>query len=218
MADYSTYVFDCDGVVLDSNRIKTEAFRDAVQPYGDALAQAMVDYHVAHGGISRYRKFEHFLTEIVPVGQYGPDLETLLARYATAVAEGLRRCAVMPGIESLRLATVGARWLIVSGGDQAELRTVFAERGLDAMFDGGIFGSPDTKDEILAREMAHGTIAAPALFLGDSVYDFQAASRAGIDFVFISGWTELPDWRDFIADHDINHLEWGSDLLARSDI
>ncbi|NLC22432.1 MAG: HAD family hydrolase, partial [Halomonadaceae bacterium] len=30
---YLTLVFDCDGVVLDSNRVKTEAFYQATLPY-----------------------------------------------------------------------------------------------------------------------------------------------------------------------------------------
>lgn len=55
--------------------------------------------------------------------------------------------------------------LIVSGGDQAELRDVFSQRGISEWFDGGIFGSPDSKDEILARELANGNIDQPALFV-----------------------------------------------------
>ncbi|UQB43268.1 hypothetical protein JX580_05170 [Thiomicrospira microaerophila] len=41
--------------------------------------------------------------------------------------------------------TPRANWLIVSGGDQQELRGVFAARDLAKYFEGGIFGSPETK-------------------------------------------------------------------------
>lgn len=201
LCDHRTLVFDCDGVILDSNRVKTEAFRTAALPYGAAAAQALVDYHVARGGISRYEKFGHFLDEIVPAtapGGDGPGLDSLLAAYASAVRDGLMACAVTPGLEELRVATPGLRWLIVSGGDQAELRGIFAARGLDRMFDGGIFGSPDSKDTILAREIATGNIVRPALFLGDSRYDHVAARRAGLDFIFLHGWTEMPDWQDYM--------------------
>jgi phosphoglycolate phosphatase-like HAD superfamily hydrolase len=194
---YESLVFDCDGVVLDSNRVKTEAFRSAAMAYGPEAAEALVAHHVAHGGVSRYQKFEHFLDRIVPEGARGPGLSALLDSYAGAVREGLARCAVAPGLERLRASTSSARWFIVSGGDQAELREVFAARGLDHLFDGGIFGSPDTKDAILKREIGAGTMARPGLFLGDSRYDHEAASRAGLDFVFVSGWTEVADWRAF---------------------
>jgi len=191
-----TLVFDCDGVVLDSNRVKTEAFYQVALPYGEAAAQAFVAYHTANGGISRYKKFAHFLSEIVPALaelSTGPTLDEMLADYAAKVRHSLLTCDVAVGLHELRQQTEQARWLIVSGGDQAELRDVFAERGLAGLFDGGIFGSPDTKDTILTRELGNGNIRQPALFLGDSKYDHQAASAAGLDFIFLSGWSEVKD-------------------------
>lgn len=199
---YRTAVFDCDGVILDSNKVKTDAFRQATLPYGTEAAEAMVAYHMANGGISRYAKFSYFLENIVP-GALGPELNTLLTKYAEAVREGLMRCNVAPRLAELRSAYPDQRWMIVSGGDQAELRTLFSARGIATFFDGGIFGSPDTKDEILAREVAAENISAPALFLGDSTYDHRAAHGAGLDFVFVSGWSEVANWSDYVAKHDL---------------
>lgn len=210
---YDSLVFDCDGVILDSNRVKTEAFRQATLPYGAEAAQAMVDFHVARGGISRYEKFRHFLDEIAGGGSEA-DLQALLDRYAGAVQEGLRACAITPGLEELRAATPAANWLIVSGGDQAELRQIFAERGLDRLFDGGIFGSPDDKIDILTREKANGTIRDKALFLGDSRYDHVAASTCGLAFVFVSGWSEFKGWQDYIAENDLPVIEEVRALMA----
>ncbi|WP_062374928.1 HAD family hydrolase [Halomonas sp. KX33721] len=210
VTDYTTLVFDCDGVVLDSNKVKTAAFYQATLPYGEAAAQSMVDYHVANGGVSRYKKFAHFLEQIVP--DYAeqrnpagpvPGLGRLLQAYAGYVQDGLLSCEVAPGLKALREQTPNARWLIVSGGDQAELRDVFAQRGIAEWFDGGIFGSPDTKDEILARELTSANIQQPALFLGDSKYDYQAASAAGLDFVFLSGWSEVGNWQRWVASEGI---------------
>ena len=207
VTDYTTLVFDCDGVVLDSNKVKTEAFYQATLPYGEAAAQAMVDYHVANGGVSRYKKFSYFLEQIAPrrFKQQDSDLDTLLQAYAGHVREGLLSCGMAPGLEALRQQTSGVRWLIVSGGDQAELRDVFATRGIAAWFDGGIFGSPDPKDEILARELASRNIQPPALFLGDSKYDYQAASAAGLDFVFLSGWSEVAGWAEWVEKLSLQH-------------
>lgn len=200
MADlvrYQTWVFDCDGVLLDSNRVKTDAFFRAAEPYGRASAEALVDYHVRNGGISRYVKFRTFLTDIVGQATAEPDeLQQLLDRYASLVGEGLRQCTVAPGLHRLRDLTEGSGWLVVSGGDQEELRHVFADRGLAGLFDGGIFGSPDTKDEILARELGSGNIREPAVFVGDSRYDMEASTGAGLDFVFARRWSE--------SDHDFS--------------
>lgn len=216
VTEYATLVFDCDGVVLNSNRVKTDAFYQAALPYGKNAAQAMVDYHVAHGGVSRYKKFAHFLEKIVPQHashHAGPDLNTLLERYASEVRQGLMHCEVAPGLRALREQTPNARWLIVSGGDQAELRDVFVQRGLTALFDGGIFGSPDTKDEILEREREIGNIKLPALFLGDSKYDLQAASAAGLCFIFLSAWSEVSGWQKWVSREGISHASSLQSLL-----
>ncbi|WP_218939970.1 HAD family hydrolase [Roseovarius bejariae] len=188
-----TLIFDCDGVVLDSNRLKTEAFYTAARPYGDAAARALVEYHVSNGGVSRYIKFAHFLKYILPEcpgAETGPDLEGLLSVYSDTVRTGLMTCPVADRLEELRAATQKACWMMVSGGDQSELREVFAARNIDGYFDGGIFGSPETKNEIIARETEAGTIRRPAVFLGDSRLDYEVARWAELDFVFVEGWSE----------------------------
>lgn len=206
VTDYASLVFDCDGVILNSNRVKTDAFYQSALSYGETAAQAMVDYHVANGGVSRYLKFAYFLEQLVPeyaAGRSGPNLDQLLEHYANAVLEGLLSCDVALGLEQLRQRTPNTRWLIVSGGDQAELRHVFAKRGLAKFFDGGIYGSPDTKDEILARELQNNTLQMPALFLGDSKYDYEAATKAGLDFVFLSEWSDVKSSKIWTLENNI---------------
>ncbi|MBB5187723.1 phosphoglycolate phosphatase-like HAD superfamily hydrolase [Zhongshania antarctica] len=205
LPEYKTIVFDCDGVVLNSNAVKTAAFYEAAKHYGVDYATALVDYHVSHGGISRYSKFQYFLENIL--GQNSPnadELNDLLDRFALAVKSGLMACEVVEGLPELRAATASSNWLIVSGGDQKELREVFEAKGMAKYFDGGIFGSPDPKNLILERELGRGNIKRPALFLGDSKYDAEAALDAGLDFVFISQWTEVVGWREWVRNESYN--------------
>ena len=62
---YKTLIFDCDGVVLNSNKVKTEAFYETVvKKYGSQAATALADHHKTNGGISRYKKFEFFLIDV----------------------------------------------------------------------------------------------------------------------------------------------------------
>ncbi len=213
---YKTIVFDCDGVVLDSNALKTEAYFRTAKKLGatDAQAQALVDYHVSLGGISRYHKFDYYIREIMlqPVTEVA--IQALLDDFSKELETGLMQCDLAKGIFDLHAATPNANWMILSGGDQQEIRTLFAKRKIDYMFDGGLFGSPDNKDEVLAREIANDNIQLPALFLGDSKYDFEAANRAGLDFIFLSDWTEVPDWQEFCASNQLTILRNIAQLVS----
>jgi phosphoglycolate phosphatase-like HAD superfamily hydrolase len=209
LQQYKTIVFDCDGVVLNSNQTKIDAYYEVAKRFGgtDAQAQAFVDHHVAKGSFPRNGKIEYYLTEIM----HEPITEVTTQRYLKAFEDilgaTLMECEVAPGLDSLKAATPQARWMLLSGGDQAELRRVFPRRNLAQLFEAGIFGGPDKKDEVLAREKVSGNIQFPALFLGDSKYDYQAATNAGLDFIFLSGWTEVVDWLAFCKQNQIQFVD-----------
>ncbi len=191
LTQYRTLIFDCDGVILNSNPIKTEAFYQAALPYGEDAARALREYHVRNGGISRYHKFDWFLTEVI--GQSEPDPEerqALLNAYAKNVWDGMLACEVDEAIFELRKQTPHARWMVASGSDEQELREIFRLRGLDELFDAGIYGSPRTKEEIFAELAATNTLLTPAVFFGDSRYDAQAAQTLNLTFVFLQNWSE----------------------------
>jgi phosphoglycolate phosphatase-like HAD superfamily hydrolase len=213
---YSTLIFDCDGVVLNSNAVKTRAFYRSTSLYGVEAADSMVKYHVDNGGVSRYQKFAYFLNNIAPLhGTQRPkDINSLLQAFSGHVRDELLLCEMAPELQLLRQQTSNARWMIVSGGDQNELRDVFDHRGVAELFDGGIFGSPDTKDEILFRELSSSNIEQPALFIGDSKYDYQTASSAGVDFVFLSDWSEVMDWQNWVSVNKISHAKNLTDLFV----
>lgn len=206
---YQTFIFDCDGVVLNSNNIKTEAFYTVARSYGSIPAQILVDYHLENGGVSRYKKLEYFLTEILGKIFNQPELNVLLKIFGEEVKKALLVSGVADGLDELRNKTKHANWLIVSGGDQSELRDVFAARGLDDYFDGGIFGSPDNKHDILNREILSGNIKGEALFLGDSKYDYQSAINAKLSFLFITNWTDVKCWEDWVK---VNLIQYKSSI------
>ena len=209
-------VFDCDGVVLNSNVVKTEAYFRTAKNLGatDVQAQALVDYHVKLGGISRYYKFDWYVREVLKKPVTDAAIKALLDGFSQELTVGLMQCNLAKGIFDLREATPNAKWSILSGGDQQEIRALFAKRKIAHLFDGGLFGSPDNKDEVLAREKSNGNLQFPALFLGDAKYDFEAASHAGLDFIFLSDWTEVPYWQAYCAQHKITVLDNISQLLA----
>lgn len=212
-AHYRCWVFDCDGVLLDSNAIKTQAFHDVGMQYGQAVADALATYHVTHGGISRFIKFQYLFSDILKRAPETGELEHALEQFATAAKDRLLQCPMAPRIhEVLQAVSATGPAYVVSGGMQDELRDIFAQRGLDQYFT-AIFGSPDTKDAILQRERSSGTMPDPALFVGDARYDFEVADRFGLDFAFASKWSEFADWQAYFQNRPIRVIQSIQDLL-----
>ncbi len=214
LASYQTLVFDCDGVILDSNTLKRDAFYAATEPYGKNYAEQLVSYHIENGGISRYEKFKYFFDRILCIGFDEQKYNDVLDIYASYVKLSLLECQICEGLELLRRQTPHANWLIVSGGDQNEIREVFLNRSIAHFFDGGVFGSPDNKSVILKREIENNNIKRNALFFGDSTYDFYASIESGIDFVFVSKWTEVRDWESWVNTLNLPVVECIKDLCA----
>ena len=69
--NYDYLIFDCDGVILDSNRLKSQAFSDALPDESLEQVKTFVEYHKEHGGISRYEKFRYYFREM----KKSPDVE-----------------------------------------------------------------------------------------------------------------------------------------------
>lgn len=63
---YNTLVFDCDGVVLNSKIVKTDAFRAVTLEFGESASTAFLEFHKQNGGLSLFNKFDHFLETILP--------------------------------------------------------------------------------------------------------------------------------------------------------
>src|SRR5690606_31603986 len=99
------------------------------------------------------------------------------------------------------------KWLVVSGSDQIELREILSRRGVSELFDGGIFGSPTSKTEIIQREIVSNNISFPALFIGDSKYDYECAAAVDMDFSFVYGWTEFSGWEEYFINKEVTLVE-----------
>lgn len=201
MTDWCTWIFDCDGVLLDTNELKASAMERAAASYGDEKACVLSAYHSANGGVSRDEKFQWFLREVIGrVGDLRDEIDFLKAEYAKILALELPRSITAAGLTGI-LSKLGKKKLfVVSGGEQKEVGRVLEEKGLSRYFD-GIFGAPDDKHEILCREFEAGEMAHPAVFLGDSRFDHEAALAAGLDFVFLSGWTDFEGWQEYFKDY-----------------
>lgn len=196
------WVFDCDGVLLNSNQVKTAAFQHVAMRYGSDVAASVVEHHLANGGMSRFAKFDRLFSELLRRPPAHGEMEYLLGRFAEESRAGLATVDIDSSAHRL-LSWIRASGLspyVASGGAEDEVRWALQQHGLDTAFD-GVFGSPTSKREIVRSVLAANTTGIPAVLVGDSRLDMEVAADLELHAVFVSHWTEFDDWRGYAAAH-----------------
>ena len=195
------WFFDCDGVLLDSNRIKTEAFHVVASRYGEDVANDVVQHHVEHGGISRFVKLRRIFDDVLQRAPNPGELEQLLSDFAALVGRGLFDAPVDSNAKELlsTLKARGDRLFVVSGGATGEVQAALRQHGLANHFE-RIFGSPATKREHIDEIMSHLDLSGGWL-VGDSREDMEVGRHFGLRRVLVTHWTEFDAWDRYVEEY-----------------
>ena len=179
----SLVVFDCDGVLLESVDVKTRAFGQTVEKYGPEAVSRLIDYHMANGGVSRYKKFEWFYREVLDRDITPDQLRALGERFKNLAFDGVMNASMVPGaLECIEALHNRITMYVASGAPKEELTAVLNARNLSRYFKES-YGSPPGKTELLQR-ILHQTKAEPekTIMVGDSSTDLVAAQACGTLF------------------------------------
>jgi phosphoglycolate phosphatase-like HAD superfamily hydrolase len=205
--NYKALIFDCDGVILNSNKIKTDAFYDSVKKFGHNEATQLVNYHIKNGGLSRYKKFEHFFKNILILEEFEYEYKEALRIFSSIVRENLEKCDISSGLYRLFAEKNNQDWAVVSGSDQIELRELFKKRNLIKFFNLGVFGSPRSKEKLIQDELADLVSEDSVAFIGDSKLDYLVSKKFKFDFIFCYEWTEFVNYKSYIDQMNIKSVK-----------
>jgi len=162
--------------------------------------------------VTRFEKFRYFFETILEKKSFEKELEKALHNFSTLVCEKLISCPEISGVRDfLSSLPTNTRKYVVSGGAQSEIRYVFKQRGLDIYFN-GIYGCPDSKEVIMSNILKLPDMKYPAVFIGDSRYDYETAFKFNIDFIFVSQYSEFINWASYFADKRVKIIENFNDL------
>jgi len=168
-------IFDLDGTLTDTVPISFAAFRTAVAQFTDRRftdAELIAFFGPSEDGILRQLLPQH----------WQPCFECYLAEYA---ARHAGRPVLFPGIETALdlLAASDMRLAIVTGKSQRATAITLEHANISRFFDAIEAGSaeagikPRSIRKILARS---GLQESRVAYVGDAIYDMQAASAAGV--------------------------------------
>jgi HAD superfamily hydrolase (TIGR01549 family) len=189
----SAILLDLDGTLVDTNHHHVEAYVRVLARFGYEVERERIDRHVGLGG-----------DKLVPalIGEDGD------ARHGKAIRDAASRefVDVIAAGESFEMFS-GARDLIAelrrrglataiaTSSDEELLDGIFGSTGYDLREDvdasltkSDVSESKPAADVIFAALEKLGAPAAEAVLVGDTVYDFQAASRAGVDGIGVTTW------------------------------
>jgi phosphoglycolate phosphatase-like HAD superfamily hydrolase len=194
LSDYDIYIFDCDGVILDSNQLKIDAMETALNTHFTNKIEIAncIHYFSNNFGKSRFHHVDVFLLKYLTIED--EDLQhyrqSILISYASMCKKLYLNAEITPGFLDFIKWLQGKKF-IASGSEQEELRAVFKQRELDILFD-GIYGSPTSKSENIKNILQSTSSCASksesqgknhAIMFGDAVSDLQASITNNIEFI-----------------------------------
>ncbi|MEH6957401.1 HAD family hydrolase [Neobacillus drentensis] len=199
LSQYDIFIFDCDGVIMDTNHLKCEAFGKAVEGHSSELVENFVSHCKKTFGISRYIKFKEFLSDFAKEPFQEEKYNRLLNNYAITCKKIYMSADLTPGSKGLllELSNLNKKIYVASGSDERELNEVFESRKLNKYFN-GIYGSPKTKSECTAN-ILKSYPNQKSVFIGDSLSDMKTAIEHDIDFIYMSKYTVQSEEQDFLC-------------------
>ena len=204
---YKNYVFDCDGVILDSNHIKTDAMKILVEPYGKQVTEEYINFHRQNAGLPRLKKFIHLFENILNIkdsSSYKVDLEKLMENFQKITIEKLKSSNEIIGVRKyIEKLPIESKKFIVSGAPQEDLEIILNYKNLTPFFN-EICGSPKTKKENFNFLKSKYDLS-NSIFFGDSMIDYNMAMEFNMDFVFIYGKSDFDNWQDFFISNKNAH-------------
>tara|TARA_A100001388_G_scaffold275409_1_gene260894 strand:+ start:852 stop:1469 length:618 start_codon:yes stop_codon:yes gene_type:complete len=185
-------IFDFDGVICDSNNIKTQCLKKSVEK--NLNYQAAIDFekhHKLNGGVSRYIKFKRIIDKYSGNQKIYDDM--LLDAEIFLKKEFIKLKMVKNAKSKLKeFSNIGDKLYIASGGKQDEIIDL-CNRWLISNYFEGIFGSPRKKIDI-CKDIKEKNPNSKIKMYGDSKYDYDSAKSIGAEFFFMSRYADSIGW------------------------
>ena len=175
----SLVLFDCDGVLVDSERLTHCVLREMIAEFGvDLTLEQTLDHFMGTSTEKELEVLASLIGHAVPA-DFGDRFN---ARSFEAFTSSLEP---VPGVPQL-LASLQLPYCVASNGLRKKMRFTLGHTGLLPFFEGRLFSAQDVKtpkpapDLFLHAAAALGISAAGCLVVEDSVSGVTAARLAGM--------------------------------------
>jgi len=178
-------IFDCDGVLIESIRPKTDLFVDLLPALSDRQEEAVRELHGSNPGMHRSDVFRHAHEEILGESVSADQITALCDVFNQRVTDMMSDIPLVEGVQSfLERNRHRFRYHVVSGAPEDELKTLLERLGIASYFS-NISGSPPGKPE-RAQDIVQASERPRDVFLvvGDAEQDLAMAERVDVPMIF----------------------------------
>jgi phosphoglycolate phosphatase-like HAD superfamily hydrolase len=179
--------FDFDGVIADSTAVKVRAFTTLFAPFGPAVQERVVRYHLENGGMPRLDKIRHCHAVFVGQPIHDAELKRQGQAFSAMVRDEVVAAPYIGGalVTLQQLHQTKTHSFVVSGTPEEEMRDIVERKGLSPYFR-EVHGSPRAKSAIIADIVdRYQLIPDHCLFIGDALADYRASLDTGLHFLGI---------------------------------
>lgn len=203
-------IFDCDGTLIDSERLCCEALCKVFSHFGSTLSMDDAVRHFEGGKLADIlAQTRQRLGVKVSIDR----LEPLYREYVDELFE--RQLKPMDGVfdllESLR--SKGVEYCVASNGPRSKIEHSLQLTGLLPHFEGKIFSAFDTNswkpepDLVMYSAMNMGFKLEECLYVDDTPKGLEAGVRAGVKTIHLVGLNERPHALDLEKISKLAELE-----------
>ena len=180
-ADY--IIWDFDGVIKDSMKVKSYAFEKLFMPFGKELSKNVRLHHENNGGMSRFDKL-HIYLELA--GQ--EPLYSLVNEYAEKFSLLVKQKVIdsdwVEGVlDFLKTNHKKQEYFLVTATPQDEIEEIMIELNIMTYFV-DVIGAPTKKIDAVKKILKQYSISPNnSIMIGDSDADFYAANDNCVSFI-----------------------------------
>ena len=193
MAELRAVILDIDGTLLDSNAAHARAFVDSAREQGIAADYEQILRLIGKGG-------DKLIPEVFGFEQESEEGKRLDGRKGEIFRERyLPARTPTPGARALleRMRDAGLKLVVATSSNRADVRALLEQAGVHDLIEeatsaGDVEESKPDPDVVEAAVETTGGPAEEAVMLGDTPYDVEAASRAGVRIIAVrsGGWSD----------------------------
>lgn len=190
--NFKFFIFDFDGVIIDSVKIKNDNFYNFFLRYGIDKANEVLDYHLNNLGINRYIKFDYIFKNILKENIEVLEKKNLLNQFSEYSLNNLYKAKLIIGSYEFikKLYEIGMKIFIISASPQNELDLLLSKAKLNNYIIESLGSPVDKYDNFKYLKEKYNLETNKSVYFGDSLSDYKFSKFFNLSFVSVGPYLQ----------------------------